>query len=264
MFIFSAGWRSGSTLLQRLLLASGRVLIWGEPYDRGEPIPALLRIPACFGPLWPRSDALVDEFLKTRGRESVSELKNEWTANLYPPIDSLVNAQLAFFEHFFRRPAEKLGCPRWGVKEVRLSIEHALYLKWLYPKARFLFLYRNPEAAYRSYQRLGGRWYKSWPDEPVVGPRAFGEHWRSLLEGFLDGWDRVDGLLVSYEDLTSDPATRKRIADHTGIAIPIDESLEPVASLAARQRVPVSGRALRTLWKTVGPVAQRVGYRPGV
>src|SRR5688572_31225972 len=33
IFIFAAGWRSGSTLLQRLLISGGDALIWGEPYS---------------------------------------------------------------------------------------------------------------------------------------------------------------------------------------------------------------------------------------
>lgn len=33
IFLLSAGWRSGSTLLQRLIMSDARVLIWGEPYD---------------------------------------------------------------------------------------------------------------------------------------------------------------------------------------------------------------------------------------
>ncbi len=31
IFILSAGWRSGSTLIQRLIMSKERILIWGEP-----------------------------------------------------------------------------------------------------------------------------------------------------------------------------------------------------------------------------------------
>ena len=34
VFVLAAGWRSGSTLLQRLVMSSGETLVWGEPYDR--------------------------------------------------------------------------------------------------------------------------------------------------------------------------------------------------------------------------------------
>ena len=41
IFLLSAGWRSGSTLLQRLMMSDSRVLIWGEPYDECGTIQAL-------------------------------------------------------------------------------------------------------------------------------------------------------------------------------------------------------------------------------
>ena len=34
VFILSAGWGAGSTLLQRLIMSSGEVLVWGEPFDQ--------------------------------------------------------------------------------------------------------------------------------------------------------------------------------------------------------------------------------------
>jgi hypothetical protein len=33
LFVFSAAWRSGSTLLQRLIVSTERHFLWGEPYD---------------------------------------------------------------------------------------------------------------------------------------------------------------------------------------------------------------------------------------
>ena len=41
IFLFSAGWRSGSTLLQRLVMSDKQVLIWGEPYDECGPVQAM-------------------------------------------------------------------------------------------------------------------------------------------------------------------------------------------------------------------------------
>ncbi|MEO0535490.1 MAG: hypothetical protein AAF215_16660 [Cyanobacteria bacterium P01_A01_bin.123] len=34
IFVFSAGWRSGSTLLQRLVMSDKSVVIWGELFNR--------------------------------------------------------------------------------------------------------------------------------------------------------------------------------------------------------------------------------------
>ena len=34
VFVFSAGWRSGSTMLQRMIMENNpELLIWGEPFD---------------------------------------------------------------------------------------------------------------------------------------------------------------------------------------------------------------------------------------
>ncbi len=41
IFIFSSGWRAGSTYLQRLVMSSGKVLIWGEPFDKSDLIQSL-------------------------------------------------------------------------------------------------------------------------------------------------------------------------------------------------------------------------------
>ena len=41
IFLLSAGWRSGSTLLQRLIMSDKHVLIWGEPYDECGAIQAM-------------------------------------------------------------------------------------------------------------------------------------------------------------------------------------------------------------------------------
>src|ERR671916_2027700 len=34
-FVLGAGWRTGSTLMQRMLNQTGELLVWGEPYSEG-------------------------------------------------------------------------------------------------------------------------------------------------------------------------------------------------------------------------------------
>lgn len=36
-----------------------------------------------------------------------------------------------FYDALFAAPATEAGAERWDGKEVRLGIEHALYLRWL-------------------------------------------------------------------------------------------------------------------------------------
>ena len=43
IFIFAAIWRSGSTLLQRLLCSDPSLILWGEPYTDTDLLPRLAR-----------------------------------------------------------------------------------------------------------------------------------------------------------------------------------------------------------------------------
>jgi hypothetical protein len=194
IFLLSAGWRSGSTLLQRLIMSDSRVLIWGEPYDECGIIQALANTTKPFRADWPPAEYYYD------GRPP-SDLTSEWIANLFPALENLRSGHRALLDKVFAEPARRAGVPRWGIKEVRLGIEHGFYLRWLYPRARCVFLYLNPLDAYRSYARYGRSWYDTFPDKPIFTPTAFGQHWRRLMQGFVTDAKRLDALLVRYEDL---------------------------------------------------------------
>jgi hypothetical protein len=202
IFLLSAGWRSGSTLLQRLLMSDPRVLLWGEPFDECGPIQAMAATVQAFRPGWPPPDY----YLSHHAGAKPGELADDWIANLFPAPEALRAGHRAFFDAAFAAPARQAGAQRWGIKEVRLSVEHARYLKWLYPNARFVFLYRNPLDAYVSYCRYGRNWYDVWPDRPVFTPTAFGRHWHRLTDGFLLGASSLDAVVVRYEDLASHKA----------------------------------------------------------
>ncbi len=91
IFLLSAGWRSGSTLVQRLLMSDPDVLIWGEPYDECGIIQALADSMKAFRPGWPPADYYYD------GTKPV-QLSGEWIANLFPSLEELRKAQRAFFD----------------------------------------------------------------------------------------------------------------------------------------------------------------------
>ncbi len=194
VFILAAGWRSGSTMLQRLLIE--RCLIWGEPYGHAWPIPSMADQIRCFTASWPESH----HFYSGETREA---LTTRFIANLYPGVQDLLHAHRGFFDRLLAEPARAAGYDRWGLKEVRLDADHALYLNWLFPAARFLFLVRNPYDAWRSYAARaarGWRWYNRWPDQPLT-PRSFAAHWNRLVGSFMEGHRKVGGLWVRYEDL---------------------------------------------------------------
>lgn len=150
----SAGWRSGSTLVQRLLCSDPNTLIWGEPFGEAVPVPRLAAMIEAFVKKAPnRAADAYDEVT----RNATAPLCDLWIPNLNPGFAALRRAHRAFFDTLLMAPARARGYRRWGAKWVRLSAHHARYLKWLYPRAKFVFLVRDPLDAWRSYK--GRRWY---------------------------------------------------------------------------------------------------------
>jgi hypothetical protein len=255
IFILSAGWRSGSTMLQRLLMGAGQHIIWGEPYSHARMIDAIAEPIRCFTESWPHDAWFV-------GATSAEDLSRLWVANLYPPIDSLLRAHLDLFQRLFAEPAKSLGARGWGIKDVRLTTDHAMYLRWLFPRAKFIFLYRNPYAAYRSY-RPYRRWYVSWPDRPVFTPWAFGKYWKAMTDDFTSGYEKVGGMLIRYEDLISSEPPIEALSRYVGFGVPPPAAIDRIADTASpprESRLPRLERAL--LRAAVDPTAIRLGYRP--
>ena len=126
VFLLSAGWRGGSTLLQRLVASDRRVLVWGEPFGDRIPIHRLAQMLEPYAEGDAHSAFDIDHF--------AGELADEWIANLNPGIAALRRAHLAWFEALFATPARERGYARWGCKWVRLTAYHAHYLRWLYPQ----------------------------------------------------------------------------------------------------------------------------------
>lgn len=217
IFILSAGWRSGSTLLQRLICSGEEVLIWGEPYDRATPVQSLARMAAPFSESWPPAGYV-------KPSEDL-DLAATWVANLYPPPEALRAAHRAFLMQLFAEPARALGAKRWGFKEVRLGHAEALYLQALFPKARFLFIRRRLADAYRSYRDFSGgmAWYADWPEAPAFTPYGFAKHWARMAAELEQAAKDTGGVLIEYEDLAAGEIDWQRLSDYCGF--PIDDSV---------------------------------------
>lgn len=255
VFIFSAGWRSGSTLLQRLVTSSGDVFVWGEPYDHSELIQSLARTMTAFSHSWPPTP-------KFYNGETIDTLSNRWIATLYPSCLSLLKGHRAVFETTFAKPALASGANRWGIKEVRLDIGHAHYLKLLYPSAKFLFLYRNPYESYRSYRNFGARWYLKWPSRPIFTPREFGRVWENLTSQFVEQGESFGGFVLSYEDLLSDQDLRVRLEEYLCLKPDwdiLDSRIDGRGDLN-ESRKELSFAELLMLNSTAGRLARKLGY----
>lgn len=149
VFILSAGWRSGSTLLQRMIMEhNSDLVIWGEPFAHSQIWRGMTNQFRSFTEDWPPKEW----FLSAR---KAGRLSDEWVANLYPDVARLLDAHRQFFNVLFGEQARAGGRSQWGMKEVRLTIEDAIYLRAIFPKCKLLFLYRNPRDAYLSYRKSG-------------------------------------------------------------------------------------------------------------
>jgi hypothetical protein len=252
VFVLAAGWRSGSTLVQRMLMP--RCFVWGEPYEHSGLLDSLADPLRAFTEAWPEPHFFY------AGQEPQS-LTGQFIANLYPSPQDLLQAHLRFFEGLCIEPARRIGAANWGVKAVRLSADHAAYLKWLFPNARFLFLFRNPYDAYRSYaarRNEGWKWYHRWPDQPVTA-RSFGRQWRELVSSFFAEHERLGARLVRYEDLAAhrfdeiEQYLGMKLAREAADLNPDDGGPPPLGSIAEHER--------NELAREVDDWADRVGYQ---
>jgi len=263
VFMLASAWRSGSTLVQRLLVSSGELLMWGEPYDRTGLIRRLAESTMAFDEEWPPVPFIVDP-----ARPPTAE---RWIANAYPTPEDLLAAHRALLDRLFAEPARRYGFRRWGLKEVRIGGEHALYLRRIYPDARFVFLHRNPYDAFLSYRLLheirthSHWWYHRWPDHQVETATQFGEVWKRLTTSFVDFADRVGATVIAYEDIVLGSGA-DLLAEATGIAI--DASvLRSRVGATDQQRGQWEGATtslhpneIADLQAVTGRLARRLGY----
>jgi hypothetical protein len=216
VFIFSAGWRAGSTLVQRLVVSSGEIMVWGEPLGELGTVARLADSLAALNDGYPDDSWVMD-------LENRDALSSRWIANFTPPMAYLRRAHRTLLLEWLKKPAlERYDLHRWGLKEVRLCIDHARYLKWLFPESRFLFVYRDLESCYRSWK--GNLWYSAWPDYFSYSPLAFSNHWKLLVKGFIEGYRDVDGMLIRFEDLVAGRISLDKLASHIQVTN-IDEDV---------------------------------------
>ena len=254
IFVFSAGWRSGSTLVQRLLLSGGDVLIWGEPYTLADYIGQLADSLRAFSAAYPPEEF----FLRFHEGAEVVAIKEQWIAHLYPDPADLKRAHRAFLLTLLADPAHARGYSRWGFKDCKYGIEHAYYLKWLFPKAKFLFVYRNPLNAWRSFRLFGA--YRRWPHGRVFTARSYGELWRSLMEGYLAHHAAVDGIMVKYEDLVTREIVSREVAEFAGVQCDFNVLKDSITGRGKRGLEVVPPIEMRSLARAVQPLASRLGY----
>lgn len=258
VFVLGSGWRTGSTLVQRMINDSGEVLVWGEPYGESAVVPRLVESLSFLDPEHGRFEG------KILPDDAEPPEASEWTANMTPPLHHLLAAQRAYLDRLFAEPAMRHGRKRWGIKEVIWGRTEIELLATLYPDARFVLLVRDPATQWISYRPVTRRpWCLRWPRRPVGSPVSFGRMWRDLAAGFAAvARESPQATLVRYEDL-SDPAELARLSEFLELRRPLAADLPQVGSSATFRRyftrsIPAWERAV--IRRITADAARQVGY----
>lgn len=233
IFVLANGWRTGSTLLQRILVTDPSLLVWGEPLGRMALIPRMTEALCAFAEDWPPEDYWINGECEGFSRS--------WIANLFPPPEDLRAGLRQWMLHWLARPARERGFKRWGLKEVRLSAADAVVLRWLFPQARFVVLLRDPVDAYRSARRVIGEvglWYR-WPDHRVDSAQRYGQHWNRLAMSWGELSEDFGHIAMRYEDLAAGKV------DFRALERRLDLSLDEQRALGARVGSTRNGAAVR-------------------
>ena len=208
IFLLATGWRTGSTLMQRILITDPKLLVWGEPHGDLDILNRLSEIIAGFSrPIAPDSVILT---------ERAENMSGEWIANLYPRTSVIRQALQSMIYDWLGQPAKELGYSRWGMKEVRLGYEEAELLRWLFPRAKFVVITRDPYDSYRSAMQLGALWER-WPDRLVHDAYAYGRLWNRLAMSWKSAATDFPLRLYRLEDVTRERVDFQDLASFCGL-----------------------------------------------
>jgi hypothetical protein len=231
IFVLATGWRSGSTLLQRILVTDPKVLLWGEPL--GE-MAMLSRISEMLSGLSTSPD--IGQMVEP-GKASL--LATSWIATLGPPGFDFRRGLQGFLIRWLGEPAYHRGFHRWGFKEVRLGAAEATLLHWVFPKAKFVLLSRSPYDCYRSLADSGWHHlYHSRPEVRVDSAAGIARHWNRLALSWLGLPKDFPVYRIKYEDVVEKKVDFRDLEAWLGIKLNEELALSVrVGSTAWRRRL---------------------------
>ena len=219
IFIFSASWRTGSTLLQRVFNSTGNVLIWGEPQHLNQSRKLYTDFNNYFESAKWQYNAIEKEGINMA-----------WTPILSPKTDYLLPAFKALYDNLYMQAAKDMGFVRWGFKEVRIhAFETALWFKEMYPNAKFIFHYRNPFDMFESVIKTD--FYSSFQD-PYFPIRT----WKNNIANVFRNTDsnEIDFFHVKHEDLIN-PDKNDQVIKSLFEYVAIDYDFEQVKTTLSKK-----------------------------
>jgi hypothetical protein len=210
VFVLSAGWRSGSTALQRLIISGGTAFIWGEPYPTSRLLARLERIAVEVGVVDGRPDRVLS------GADLIPEISSSWVATTNPPAAAVMGGIRAMLQETYWSPLRDTTFTSWGAKEVVATPDQIHLLAELFPEAHFVCVVRDPAAAYRSFRRFvvsgvttrpGASTRLGW----VTGPVGYGHNWVRMARTFREFRNDPRFQVFRHEDITGDAGFAHRL-----------------------------------------------------
>ncbi len=200
--------RCGTSLLQRALNSTRKIVIYGENFTFMQKYPDMLRG--------------FDKMLEAKrrnikaSRDMLLSGEDFEGSALFPDYDKYAAAvRQGFFgiARLYRTDAAELGFGRWGIKHQIRDQRSFEIVPQVMTRALFIFIYRELLAVARSAKAR-------WPGD-FKGPddyRRFGDNWaRNIRLAQSLASDRF--TLIRYEEFVADPELYlKKIEKLTGIA----------------------------------------------
>ena len=251
VFVFAACWRTGSTLVQRIITASGEIFVWGEP---------------AFLPEAKKLHDRAAEFFRRAAKnrkQGMGKKTGQWIPIVCPLPEQAVLAMRAYFETLYVPETRELGFNRWGFKEVRPGArEHIELLAEVFPEARFVFLMRDP---YETFRSIKGKKFHARFKDPFQPVEVWKNNVQSCLVEELPASIRMH--VLRYESLTSSKQeAREAIQDLARfLSIPVTARMFDELSLkvdSSGGKHPLTNDEVRKIESMIDGLDARFGYRP--
>ncbi|MEX0807295.1 MAG: sulfotransferase [Dongiaceae bacterium] len=199
--------RCGTSLLQRALNSTRKIVVYGENFT------FMHRYPDMIHGFTRNLNAKRSNIATSR--EMLRSGVDFEASALFPDYDAYIETIRQGFHgiaRLYRADAKELGFDRWGLKHQIRDQRTFEIVPQLLPRARFIFIYRELIAVARSAK---SRWPGDFKSEADY--RRFGDNWARNIRTALD-LESERFLVLRYEEFVADPDPfLARIEAFTGI-----------------------------------------------